>query len=1079
MLIRTLRLTYFFAILLPALASPVSSSSLFEQADTFFYPIKHNEQIPWGVVTALMQDHEGYIWVGSQKGLLRFDGYRFTHYAPDQNTPGALANSWVESLVEVSPGNIWVGSRKGFSIFDTSTGTFKNYHSIADGEVEISMLHVSDMLPKDKELWVVANKSIVLVNPSTVTAKLIGRPIFQETEINVNSILFRDDRSLWVGTSSGLFVYDMASGEFTKVDKDISSNISSITLDSAGNLWVSTLGHGLRKIANADSLALEDLQSTLIGEGRYSGTVPISDTEIWAMAHSGGIIIYNSQSNEKIKQMLPDPLIEHSLASTDVQAILKDRSGIVWVGQWGGGIRLYNAQNQYVRPLSLRSVGKQQTGFQRVENIKVTKQTGIWLLGGKKAISLDPSQNYKIDNWPTLNEFLKDADDAIIYFSTNRLNPDGSEILYFMAGTSLLFSFHPNTKTIEKLPNSDALDCRDPTGMLFDKLDQLWLSCHSGSKLIRYDIKNHGITFINENQKESIGLINNLQKGPDGNFWISSTNGLYKLIPSNSGKIDLLPIEFFSGHHIISVLFNQDGDIWVDGFSGLFQGKKSNGSWTFTPIAATDKQSSDQQFGNMMFDNKGWIWGDEGALDTGSLSFHPLRKGDGQRLGPNWIGSFGKLDDGTLLFGSDNQLMVIRPEAYTPWDYAAPIVATRVLIDNKPLATVPAVIELDANNESISIDIALLDYSNPEGSTYAYKLEGLNSDWLYTDAENRRINYTNLPAGTYSLKIKGANTSKQWSPLEKEITIIKAASVHETALFRIALAICCLALIWAGYLLKLRHHRARERQLKSLVDERTLELQNSLNDLQATQEKLIDSEKQALLGRLVRGLAHELNTPLSVSKMAESVLGEKITEAARFIADHSESAGHRFYQSTNKTLSLLRDNLEKSVNLVRHFKSVDIEEDQDTQQWVSIKAHIEMLMETSELPCNIDGPDVELYYQKNLLGQVIKELLKNASSHGGDDISIHYQIKGKPEEPLLEVSVHDHLCGIKPEIMEKMFQPFYSSKSGGGSPGLGLYMVENIVRFRLHGSIDTKSELGGRTEFTICLPVQIRGASEK
>lgn len=121
-----------------------------------------------------MQDHKGYIWVGSQKGLLRFDGYRFKHYAPNPENPETLANPWVGSLVEVSPGKIWVGSRKEFSILDTSKGSFKNYNSMFDSETEKSMLHIVEMLPKTNKLWFVDDKSIVLTTPTTLEAELIG-----------------------------------------------------------------------------------------------------------------------------------------------------------------------------------------------------------------------------------------------------------------------------------------------------------------------------------------------------------------------------------------------------------------------------------------------------------------------------------------------------------------------------------------------------------------------------------------------------------------------------------------------------------------------------------------------------------------------------------------------------------------------------------------------------------------------------------------------------------------------------------------------------------------------------------------
>lgn len=1081
--LRYIAITFLGFMLLPfsiQLHGAGANTGIFNHADTYFYPVNNNDQIPWGIVTSLMQDHQGFVWVGTQKGVMRFDGYQFQYHQSSPGQAGRLFYPWINTLNEVMPGQIWLGTREGLAIYHTKRGNFENYSALSDGDIDIELSSIDEIHTRGQAAWLVSGNKIIRINTRSMSAQLIGRPSLEKTPIDVNTIQFFGDDKLWVGTHSGLYIYDLKEATFSKVDTDLNVHINKLEFDAHDNLWVSTVSMGLRVIDKNKMSNHKNIRSELVSNGNFRSTVSVSNTEIWAMKNRDGIHVIDIESRSVLRHLKTEPLNDHSLQSMDIRTIMKDRSGIIWVGHWGGGILLHDMNNQYIKPLSVRSLGKMQSDHFHIDEIEVTKNFGVWLLGGKTVISLDPKNSFNIKHWPTINQFLNKIGNTTIYTSASKVLSNGTELLYFLTGNSVLFSFDPDSQEITEISTESILGCFESRGMVLDTTQRLWIACRQPAKLIRYDLDTHTVTPIASSQQKEIGLLNNVQLGPQQNIWLSSTSGLHTFSLKSAEPEKPIHIKHFVGHHIISVLFDKAGDLWVDGFSGLFKGTYTSGAWEFQSISEAIGVKKTQLFGNMLLNEKGWIWGDEGALDTQTLEFHPLRKGEGFNTGPNWIGSYNKLSDGTLLFGTDNQLIVMQSERYQPWKYSAPIVVSNVIIDNQTLAAAPDVIKLSAANKSFSVDIALLDYYNPNSSIYAYKLDGYDEEWIHTNAQNRRISYTNLSAGDYTLRIKGANTSQVWSKTEVALPIIKAASVYETILFKMAVTLLFLLAILGLHKLKVRHHKEKEQQLTLIVNERTNELQKSLDDLKTTQEKLVDTEKQALLGRLVRGLAHELNTPLGVIKMTESMLNEKLLDIFSVMSDCAAEATETYQPQMNKILTLLRENLERTITLVQHFKSVDVDDDSgEEMQWIELHSYLGLILCDTKVDASISGPqDTAILCDKNSLTIVVSELLKNALNHGGEKRLIRYRQVENDQGSQCEIIVEDHDQGIPPDIIDKIFDPFFSSKHAGGSPGLGLYIVENIVKFRLNGNIQANSEANKVTSFVLCFPAQHRTNQE-
>lgn len=616
--------------------------------------------------------------------------------------------------------------------------------------------------------------------------------------------------------------------------------------------------------------------------------------------------------------------------------------------------------------------------------------------------------------------------------------------------------------------------------MAIDKKRRLWFNCQSPSVVLRYDTITGDIVDIREDKNKPIHL-NKIAIKSEDQYWLMADNGLFVASNILSAKPEITSVSFFNDIAIYDLKTGKENIIWLDTSLGVYRGNETSGGWEFSAMASQLGEKEDSLFGNMMVDQQGWIWGRDGVLDTSALVFHRFRTKEAEDIGSSWLGGAIAIDKNTLIVAGDMQLAVYEPKKFSIENYIPNLIATGLAINNEKQTTIPSFIELNENKRSVAVDFSLVDFRRPGAHKYRYKLDGYDDAWNYTDGSNRKAVYANLPVGHYVLRVEGVVDGKEWGRSSIDIPIIRLPAYHETLWFKAIGLILILGFLWFLHKLNLRRKlrllQKREVELNELVNLRTQELELSLNNLKLTQKKLVDSEKLALLGRLVRGLAHELNTPLSVVKMAESMLHNMLSEARQFIGEQSEGQASKFQQKSEKALHLINENLNRSINLIAHFKSVDVEDGENQASWFNVGIFLSQIASNVEAKVALRGDsNLEVLCHQGSLIKVIDELLKNAQLHGGDNIEIEYLVKTsavtRKEE--LTIFVNDNNKGISDDVLEKMFQPFYSTHSGGGSPGLGLYMVENTVRFVMGGEVKVHSEEGKHTSFEIILPCDSR-----
>jgi len=270
-------------------------------------------------------------------------------------------------------------------------------------------------------------------------------------------------------------------------------------------------------------------------------------------------------------------------------------------------------------------------------------------------------------------------------------------------------------------------------------------------------------------------------------------------------------------------------------------------------------------------------------------------------------------------------------------------------------------------------------------------------------------------------------------------------------------------------------------ELECRVKERTSELEASLNHLTQTQEQLVESEKMASLGRLVAGVAHEINTPLGIAITASSHLESATKDFAQLFESNAISKNNleKQIEVTSTSSALIMSNLNRAANLVRSFKDVAVDQSSDKRRSFDLKEYIEEVLMSlapktkntaikSEFQC---PKDIILLTIPGSLAQIITNLFINSLTHGFENQKqglISIDITEQTDN--IGLSFGDNGCGMSPEDLSQIFEPFFTTKRGSGGSGLGMHIVYNLVRQSLQGSITCTSILGEGTKFELLFP---------
>jgi len=862
--------------------SPRAHAGQLNQWDAFRVPTFRNydpdDGLPNPIVTAFAEDGAGFLWVGTQGGLGRWDGYSFRTYKSEAGKSGVLPDNWITCLHTDARGRLWIGtSAGGLALYDSDRDQFKVYTA---GKNALSNVHVAAIADDGADgLWVATAGGLDHLDPTSGRIYSLHHDPAVAGSLPDDRImaLLRDRAgTLWVGTRTGLVQHRLGSDRFESVSfgPRIADAIEVVNLteDGGGRIWIGSTKLGAFVLAPLDTspraVTETDGGFNLQRQWIYA-LIEAGPHEIWLGTYGQGIVAVDTETGAT-RRITHDPQRPHSLADDTIWALYRDRAGAVWVGTTVGVGKAISASMDAVLTVAERT--PQQLGVRGndVASVLATTDGRVWAGLQSKGIDIfDPSSMRMVSivsNSAAPDRALPDTfvlsmaewSDGGVYIGTNR---------------GLYHSDRTGRAVVRlRLPG------RDPAARnsaLLTHSGTLWIAgTDDGVWAMRPDRTGNSIVDHFDANQLTDTRATALAAGAAGDLWIGTNYGLNRL-DLNSHRMERMmpdaadPKALATGF-ISALLLDRSNRLWVGTSGGGVQvlvGRNA-GRPVFRRLS-TQEGLPDDNVDSLLEDAQGRIWmaTDKGiaVVDPDNFTIHALHRADGVSITAYWAGSAAVTRAGELVFGGIGGMTVIRPERFRVWDYRPPIVATEIRLGGQLFAAGraagqregPLLVQPNANR--LAVQFAALDLSAPELNRYAYRLEGYDRDWIETDAIRRLAAYSNLPPGDYVLSLRGSNRNGRWTEQPLNLPVRVLPMWYQTLWFKLVAALLGTAGVLTLVQARTLFLRRRQRELERQVRERTMELEESKRQIEklAYHDALTDlSNRRLFTDNIVALLEH-------------------------------------------------------------------------------------------------------------------------------------------------------------------------------------------------------------------------------
>lgn len=856
--------------LLPGTA--VSSLSIPYGTNIRFEHISLEEGLSQSVINAVLQDRKGFLWVGTDDGLNRYDGYGFTIFKPDTNNPASLSDRTITTLAQDAQGFIWIGTRQGgLNRYDPVSGTFTHFmHNEVDSQ-SVASNHILSLFADETGIWVGTDNGLNFLDFSS------GRFTYyhsseedpaDERSLSGNIIraLYKDSRNrLWVGTGNGgLNMYEPQTGNFqafkhNKLDrKSISSNrVLSLTEAPDGSIWVGT-ANGLNQL-NVESGEFKRYENSRYLENSLAGTTVNAllidqGGSLW-VGTNRGLDRFEARSGRFIHHQ-SQPGIPNSLSNNQVISIYEDDSGVIWVGTFGGGLNKYNRQQDrfaYYRhdPNDINSLS---SNF--IMSLFADRADNLWigtLDNGLSRLDLETDSFVHFKNNPNERSSLSSN-------FVHSLYVDSTGTLWVGTGKAL-DRFNPLS---ERFTNYSPPVTHENESVTFsvaaiyeDSQSNFWVGSTQGLFLFDRSTKIFSKFNLNETERSSRDgfSITTIAEGKAGYLWVGAFDGGLRRVHLDTGFISHYENDPGNGDSIgnnsILCLFRDSrGVLWV-GTNGGGLSHYNPETDTFTNYTENSGLPNNVIYG-ILEDGKGNLWL---STNYGLSRFNPQEESfrnftvsDGLQSNEFNQNAYAIDSDGIMYFGGINGLNVFEPREIRDNPYPPRISLTSVTFDGTPLLDdqTPEYrreIILQWPNDSFEFEFTSFAFEQPGKNRYAYMLEGFDPDWIEIDSR-RNGRYTNLPGGTYTLRLRGSNSDGIWNETSETIQVVVVPPFWETWWFSILLVLVLSGAAAGGMRWRVKNIESRTLELERLVRIRTADLEKRTGEIEAlyqADEKLLRS----------------------------------------------------------------------------------------------------------------------------------------------------------------------------------------------------------------------------------------------
>ncbi|AWG22770.1 hypothetical protein FFWV33_15160 [Flavobacterium faecale] len=1028
-------------------------------------------------VNCIFQDSRGFIWIGTNDGLNRYDGYDFKIFRKKPRQQDGLVSNIIYSITEDRDGNIWVGTNdNGISKYNITKNTFTSFNNTEAHPKVISTNRKNKLISdRNGSVWALSEQSIVIIKKDNSIVKLskerLGITSNGNSDFSFLSIFEDSKGAIWIGTSNGILKVNPKNYQVTKRYASFGS-VGAISERNSNLFFLNNQGLQMfnekeRKITTIT--AIKNARKFLIDQ----------QNNIWMSKYDTGIYWYEFLNKSRLQtDSFHTNNGSHKIEDFNnymVSSFLKDASGLVWIGTSGGGVFVYNPKGSFFKHYKSTAT-KGSISHNTVRAIQEDDYQNLWIgteNGGLNFLSAKNKGNY--------NSGFSSVLPSHTIVNAISFDKKNSEVWVGSPGGLTVFSSKTG-KEISKYKSSLS-GIVSVFSIAVDREGFVWVGTY-GYGLWRLKLEKNGNFsrtqfLVQENNKGLFSnIIRSLFQDSKGNLWVGTPEGLNKIDAASKNtnnpiftgfKNSVTDNRSISNNYILPIFESSKGTIWVGTLGGGLNKLcfSKNGTAYFETISTAQGLPNDVIKG-ILEDEKGALWI---SSNKGISCYNPMTKAIRNFSVSEGLQDFEfkdlscfKRKNGEMLFGGVNGFNSFFPSKLKIDTTANKVVFTsleilnqavdvgekldgNVILENSINTTEKLVLAYQEN--SFTIHFSGLHFASPLKNQYKYKLEGFDKNWVSATSEARFAKYTNLSPGTYTLKVKASNSDGYWNEQAKTIVIYVKSPWWFSSF-----AIVCYAFLFLLALWFFRRFTIIGVQRKSKLE------------MESFEKEKIQKLSQLKL-QFFTNISHEFRTPLTliigpISKLLkdkEAMSLEKVQENYQIINRNANQLLRLINQLMDfRKLEQGKISVKASEgNLVGFVRKI-----MHSFQFIADQKEIELQLKSKET-------NLSVWFDEDKLEKVFLNLLSNAFKFTPRNGKVTIEIVD--EKDSVSVIVKDNGIGISQDKLEFIFNPFYQVEKIADEvqgSGIGLSFSKELVEMH-HGRISILSKPNKGTKLKVTL----------
>jgi signal transduction histidine kinase/ligand-binding sensor domain-containing protein len=1079
------------------------------------YDMGQVQGLPVKFVTGILRDKTGLLWIASREGLYRYDGHQVLTVLPGNS------NGIIGGLVEDKQGRIWFSKTdKTIGVIDLHKGTFRTSTSIGGYRNNLTKM----ILDQNGHIWSynTVDKAVSIIDPETGTYRnfSIKEGLSDSTSFD---ILEDATKNIWINTSNkGITIINPVSGKIKYLSKANGlggDSLTAIAQDKNGVIWLGLARNGLNSIdlKNSSIRHYGELQGL---KKRYSFKIYFDEKDQVWVGNNAEILIIDPAKNRfraiqpkdginggNTLSLTPDLQrrlwlgstlgvnildqggeVTHLFGNTQVITIMQDVSGDIWIGT-DKGIRIINTQKNQLRILN-KSNGISDDLIQSFNNM----DGKIWVTSNGGIDVIDPVRK-TLEHTGKKEGLVNDT----VYVAFK----DKTNNIWITGPSNGVDQIDPSKNLIRHTDKSGGLSDNTIVDVKQDDNGRIWLAnLRKGVDIFdpaTGEIKNLG---SHPGLKDTCSKM--ILKDAYGRMWIGTDKGIYVVDNKHNTITAITKKEGLSSNRVLSLL-EYNGTILAGTNDKVniitapipdYANKAEDSTlkeWKITTLQKSEgllREQTNAWSADGITKNGSYLWGDAGLsiinhfnVETDTVPTYIT--GLNVMTIPQFFVNDHKPNGTDTLWTTDTFYIKGQQPINTGYTTTKDLHWDSV----SGAYNMPVNLVIPFTNNYLQFQFTQAHASRRDTTWYTYLLEGIDKKWSTPTTNTVTENYLNLPPGKYTFKVSSKGLNGHWGiPANFSFTI--SPPWYQTWWAYLVFALLGIGILRGYIIYRSRMLQKENRILEDKVTHRTEQLQRSLEDLKSTQTQLIQSEKMASLGELTAGIAHEIQNPLNfinnfsevntelIEEMEQELDKGNLSEVKAIAKDIKENEQKITFHG-KRADGIVKGMLQHSRNSTgtKEPTNLNVLADEYLRlAYHGLRAKDKSFNATMKTDFDPNIGTINIIPQD--IGRVILNLITNAfyavtdkKKKGIEGYEPTVFVGTQRTSDKIIITVRDNGMGIPQKVIEKIFQPFFSTKPTGEGTGLGLSMSYDIVTKGHHGELLVNTIENESAEFRIILPI--------